>query len=194
MLAACCRWVAYLHTHRVTEVAINKTLPHFGDVVVVHQALKKPPSFENRGVTGLCIGHDNRISGGVLIVSVINGALKEVCSAKVRRLGEKVGQAWLHVHPQDSSKAAYVNSSGDVKRSLNEIEVPTVEQCTREDATETQDIRELGLGWAWYVNDLRAFLPAWQDMELASPYPEEPVTQIDADVPVEPLSALLASR
>ena len=34
--------------HRVTEVAINKFLPHFGDVVVVHQALKKPPSFENR--------------------------------------------------------------------------------------------------------------------------------------------------
>ena len=29
-------WVAYVHTHRVTEIAINKTLPHFGDVVVVH--------------------------------------------------------------------------------------------------------------------------------------------------------------
>ena len=46
-----CRWVAYVHTHRVTEIPINKTLPYFGDVVVVHQAFKKPPSFENRGVT-----------------------------------------------------------------------------------------------------------------------------------------------
>ena len=44
------------------------------------------------------------------MVSVINGELKEVCSAKVLALGEKVGQAWrLLVHPQDSSKAAYVN-------------------------------------------------------------------------------------
>ena len=61
-------------------------------------------SLENRGVTGVCLGHDNRIAGGVLAVSVINGELKEVCSAKVRALGEKVGQAWrLHVHPQDSS-------------------------------------------------------------------------------------------
>ena len=68
---------------------------------------------------------------------------------------------------------------------LNEIEVPTVEQCVREDAIETQHIHELGLGRAWFVNDLRAFLPAWQDMELASPYPEEPVTQIEADVPVK---------
>ena len=34
-----------------------------------------------------------------------------------------------------------------------EIEVPTVEQCVREDALEVQDIRELGLGWAWFVND-----------------------------------------
>ena len=143
----------------------------------------------NRGVTGVCLGHDSRIAGGVLVVSVVNGELKEVCSAKVRNLGEKVGQAWrLHVHPQDSSKAAYVNRKGEVKWNLQEIEVPTVEQSVREDALEVQDIRELGLGWAWFVNDLRAFLPAWQDMELASPSQDEPVTQIDADVPIEPLA------
>ena len=58
----------------------------------------------------------------------------------------------------------------------------------KEDALEAQDIRELGLGWAWFMNDLRAFLPAWQDMELASPFPDEPVTQIEADVPIEPLA------
>ena len=118
-----CRWVAYVHTHRVTEIPINN-LPHFGDVVVVHQAFKKPPSSENRGVASVCLGHDSRIAGGVLVVSVVNGELKEVCSAKVRNLGEKVGQAWrLHVHPQDSSKAAYVNRKGEVKWNLQEIEV-----------------------------------------------------------------------
>ena len=183
-----CRWVAYVHTHRVTEIPINKALPHFGDVVVIHHAFKKPPSFENRGSTGVCLGHDTRIAGGVLVVSVINGELKEVCSAKVRKLGERVGQAWrLHVHPQDSSRAAYVNRKGEVKWNLQDLEVPTVEQCVKEDALEVQDIRELGLGWAWFVNDLRAFLPAWQDMELATPSAEEPITQIAGDVPVEPL-------
>ena len=70
---------------------------------------------------------------------------------------------------------------------MQDLEVPTVEQCVKEDALEVQDIRELGLGWAWFVNDLRAFLPAWQDMELATPSAEEPVTQIAGDVPVEPL-------
>ena len=65
-----CRWVASVHTHRVTEIPINKTLPHFRDVVVVHQAFKKPPSFENRGVTGVCLGHDSRIAGGVLVVLI----------------------------------------------------------------------------------------------------------------------------
>ena len=183
-----CRWVAYVHTHRVTEIPINKALPHFGDVVVIHHAFKKPPSFENRGSTGVCLGHDTRIAGGVLVVSVINGELKEVCSAKVRKLGERVGQAWrLHVHPQDSSRAAYVNRKGEVRWNLQDLEVPTVEQCVKEDALEVQDIRELGLGWAWFVNDLRAFLPAWQDMELATPPAEEPVTQVAGDVPVEPL-------
>ena len=100
-------------------------------------------------------------------------------------MGEKVGQAWrLHVHPQDLTKAAYVNRKGEVKWSLHEIEVPTVEQCVKEDALEVQDIRELGLGWAWFVNDLRAFLPAWQEMELASPSHDEPVTQVEADVTI----------
>ena len=175
-----CRWVAYVHTHRVTEIPINKALPHFGDVVVIHHAFKKPPSFENRGSTGVCLGH-------VLVVSVLNGELKEVCSAKVRKLGG-VGQAWrLHVHPQDSSRAAYVNRRGEVKWNLQDLEVPTVEQCVKADALEVQDIRELGLGWAWFVNDLRAFLPAWQDMELATPSAEEPITQVAGDVPVEPL-------
>ena len=75
-----------------------------------------------------------------------------------------------------------------MKWNLQEIEVPTVDQCVREDALEVQDIRELGLGWAWFVNDLRAFLPPWQGMELASPLSDEPVTQIEADVSVEPLA------
>ena len=177
-----------MHTHRVTEIPINKALPHFGDVVVIHHAFKKPPSFENRGSTGVCLGHDTRIAGGVLVVSVINGELKEVCSAKVRKLGERVGQVWrLHARPQDSSRAAYVNRRGEVKWNLQDLEVPTVEQCVKEDALEVQDIRELCLGWAWFVNDLRAFLPAWQDMELATPSAEEPITQVAGDVPVEPL-------
>ena len=38
------------------------------------------------------------------------------------------------------------------------------------------------------MNGLRAVLPAWQDGELASPYPDEPVTQIEADVPIEPIA------
>ena len=86
------------------------------------------------------------LRGGIVVVSVINGELKEVCSAKVRKLGEKVGQAWrLHIHRQDSSRAAYVNRKGEVKWNLHDIEVPTVEQCVKEDALEVQDICELGL-------------------------------------------------
>ena len=83
----------HTHTHRVTEIVIDK---------VVHQALKKPSSFEGRGTTGVCLGHDNRISGGVLVVSVVNGTLREVCSAKARRFGEKGGQSWK-LHIRDSS-------------------------------------------------------------------------------------------
>ena len=164
-----CRWVAYVHTHRVTEIPINKALPHFGDVVVMHHAFKKPPSFENRGTTGVCLGHDGRIAGGVLVVSVVNGELKEVCTAKVPNLGEKVGHAWrLHVHPQDSSKAAYVNRKGEVKWSLYEIEVPTVEQCVKEDALEVNPFlcRPMPHTWIWTCKSMSVL---WPLLRLALP-------------------------
>ena len=134
----------------------------------------------------MCLGHDTRIAGGVLVVSVVNGELKEVCSAKVRKLGERVGQAWrLHVHPQDSSRAAYVNRKGEVKWNLQDLEVPTVEQCVKEDALEVQDIRELdGLGSSMIYELFFLLGKIWN---LPPPSTEEPVTQIAGDVPVEPL-------
>ena len=117
----------------------------------------------------------------MLVVSVVAGL-------KVRRLGERIGQSWrLHVHPQNSTNPAYVRTTGDVKWNLSEIETPTVEFLDLENAIEIQEIRELGMGWAWFVDDLRVFLPAWQDIHLASPFPDEPVSQIDAGVPLEPI-------
>ena len=63
-------------------------------------------------------------------------------------MGEKVGQAWrLHVHPQDMTKVAYVNRKGEVKWSLHEIEVPTVEQCVKEDALEVHCRTFVNLVW-----------------------------------------------
>ena len=47
----------------------------------------------------------------------------------------------------------------------------------------------MGVGWAWYVNDLRKFLPAWQDMDLALPEGPAPIHQIEADVPLQSLDA-----
>ena len=96
----------------------------------LHQWIQE--EFEEHQPSQWLGGNDSRVAGGVLVVSVINGELKEVCSAKVRNLGEKVGQSWrLRVHPQDSAKAAYVNHKGEVKWNLQEIEVPIVEQSFR---------------------------------------------------------------
>ena len=91
----------------------------------------------------MCLGHDSRVSGGVLVVSVVDGSLHEVCSAKVHRLGEKVGQSRRpHVHPQDSTNAAYFRSNGEVKWNLSEIQVFLV----RKDAIEIQDVRRVRHG------------------------------------------------
>ena len=56
--AYACKWGAYIHNHRVLGIRLSASCPLFGDVVVVHRFLKKPPSFEDRGVTGVCLGHN----------------------------------------------------------------------------------------------------------------------------------------
>ena len=93
--------------------------------------------------------HGWRCVGCMMLVSVVDGLPHQVCSAKVQRLGEKVGHPWrLHVHPQNVTEAAYVRSSGEVKWNLSEVDVPTLECLVREDSIEMQDVRELGVGWS----------------------------------------------
>ena len=135
-----CRWVAYIPTHRVTETATDKGLPNFGDVVVVHQALKKPPSLENRGTTIQEFVWDT--TAEFLEVFVLSPLLMElfVKSVQPRSLGQE-------------------------KRSVNLGDITFIHKILpRQYAIEVQDIRELGMGWAWFVNDLlpqSVVLPAW---------------------------------
>ena len=62
-----------------------------------------------------------------------------------------------------------------------DLDVATVEDP--EGAMEAQNLRALGMGWAWYVNDLSKYLP---DAEtLADMTPAEDVTVgVSADVPL----------
>ena len=77
-----------MHNHRALGIRLNAAYPLFGDVVVVHRFLKRPPTFEDRGITGVCLGHDP------LVLWWRHGALLlKDCSiivvAKVRKLGER---------------------------------------------------------------------------------------------------------
>ena len=93
--ACACKWMAYMHNHRVLGIRLNASYPLFGDVVVLHRFLKKPPSFEDRGITGVCL---------------------------VQKLGERRPQRWkLHIHPTDPKVAAYVRYDGEVKWNLNDF-------------------------------------------------------------------------
>ena len=65
----------------------------------------------------------------------------------------------LHIHPSDPKAAAYVRNDGEVKWHLNDLDVAIVEELNPEGAMEVQNLRALGMGWAWYVNDLSKYLP-----------------------------------
>ena len=182
--AYACKWVAYIHNHRVLGIRLNASHPLFGDVVVVRRFLKKPPSFEDRGITGVCLGHNPLVSGGVTVGTIMDGFFNVIVTAKVRKLGERRPQRWkLHIHPTDPKAAAYVRNDGEVKWHLNDLDVATVEELNPEGAMEVQHLRVLGMGWAWYVNDLSKYLP---DAEaLADMTPAEDISVgMDPAVPL----------
>ena len=108
-----------------------------------------------------------------------------IVTAKVRKLGERRPQRWkLHIHPTDPKAAAYVRNDGEVKWHLNDLDVATVEELHPEGAMEVQNLRALGMGWAWYVNDLSKYLP---DAEtLADMTPAEDISVgMDTGVPLK---------
>ena len=77
----------------------------------------------------------------------------------------------LHLHPHDPEAAAYVRNDGEVKWNLNDLDVATVEEINPKGAMEVQNLRSLGMGWAWYVDDLSGGI----DLEPAVlPPPEVP--------------------
>ena len=115
----------------------------------------------------------------------MDGLFNVIVTAKVRKLGERRPQRWkLHVHPTDPKAAAYVRNDGEVKWHLNDLDVATVEELNPEGAMEVQNLRALGMGWAWYVNDLSKYLP---DAEtLADMTPAEDISVgMDPGVPLK---------
>ena len=92
----------------------------------------------------------------VTVGTITDGLFNVIVTAKVRKLGERRPQRWkLHIHPTDPKAAAYVRNDGEVKWNLNDLDVATVEEMNPEGAMEVQNLRALGMGWAWYyVNDL----------------------------------------
>ena len=163
--------------------------------MVVHRFLKKPPSFEDRGVTGVCLAHNPLVSGGVTVGTAMDGLFNVIVTAKVRKLGERRPQRWkLHIHPTDPKAAAYVRNDGEVRWHLNDLDVATVEELNPEGAMEVQGLRALGMGWAWYVNDLSKYLPDAETLADMTPTqdisigmdPGVPLKEIDLEPEVDP--------
>ena len=109
------------------------------------------------------------------------------------------GRFPCHVSPTgsqsytDPKAAAYVRNDGEVKWHLNDLDVATVEEMNLEEAMEGQNLRALGMGWAWYVNALSKYLPDADALANMTPAdvsvgmaPEIPLSDIDLEPEVDP--------
>ena len=132
--------------------------------------------------------------------TISDGLFNVIVTAKVRKLGERRPQRWkLHVHPDDPKAAAYVRNDGEVKWNLNDLDVATVEEMNPEGAMEVQNLRALGMGWAWYVKDLSKYLPDAETLADVTPAedvavgipPEVPLSDLDLEPEVIPQREVL---
>ena len=76
-----------------------------------------------------------------------------------------------------------MRNDGEVKWRLNDLDVATVEELNPEGAMEVQNLRALGMGWAWYVHDLSKYLPDAEALADMTPA-EEISVGTDPGVPL----------
>ena len=100
---------------------------------------RNPHALRTAAILESCPGHDNQVSGAVLVVSLRAGELQEICSAKVQKLGER----WTILASPCASTRFHQCC---VFRTIGAY-------CGN--AIEMQNIIESGMGWAWSVNDLK---------------------------------------
>ena len=77
-----------------------------------------------------------------------------------------------------------MRNDGEVKWHLNDLDVATVEEMNPEGAMEVQNLRALGMGWAWYVNDLSKYLPDAETLADMTPAEDDSVG-IDPEIPLK---------
>ena len=91
------------------------------------------------------------------------------------------------MHPTEPRAAAYVRNDGEIRWQLSDLDVATVEELEPEGAVEVQSLRSLGMGWAWYVNDLSKYLPDADTLADMSPADDHSVG-VAPDVPLSEIA------
>ena len=91
------------------------------------------------------------------------------------------------MHPTEPRAAAYVRNDGEIRWNLNDLDVATVEELEPEGAVEVQNLRSLGMGWAWCVNDLSKYLPDADTLADMTPAKDDSVG-IGPDVPLSEIA------
>ena len=80
-----------------------------------------------------------------------------------------------------------MRNDGEIRWNLNDLDVATVEELEPEGAVEVQNLRSLGMGWAWYVNDLSTYLPDADTLADMTPAEDDSVG-VGPDVPLSEIA------
>ena len=173
-------WVTYAYNNKVLAIPKKKSLPEFGQLILVRS--KRDHKLQDKGHLAIMVGIYPRISNGIVALMVKEGKLGELCTAHCSTTHVEEGLRWfLKRDPNNPTRRIYIyiymSNKGEATWDIPISSLPTVEEKEVWNRHPTfVSLQRSRDGWAWYTANVGRLLPSYQDIEVEEG--EDPIPYI----------------
>ena len=159
-------WVTYAYNNKVLVIPPKKSLPEFGQLILVKS--KRHHKFQDKGELAIMMGIYPKISNGVVALRVKDGKLGELCTAHCSNTHVEDRLQWfLKRDPHNPTRRVYMSNKGEATWDIPISSLPTVEEKEVWNRHPTfVSLQRSRDGWAWYTANIGRLLPSYRDIEV----------------------------
>ena len=169
-------WVTYAYNNKVLAIPKKKSLPEFGQLILVKS--KRDHKLQDKGHLAIMMGIYPKISNGVVALMVKDGKLGELCTAHCSTTHVEENLRWfLKRDPNNPTRRIYMSNKGEATWDIPVSSLPTVEEKEVWNRHPTfVSLQRSRDGWAWCTANVGRLLPSYQDIEVEDG--EDPIPYI----------------
>ena len=169
-------WVTYAYNNKVLAIPRKKSLPEFGQLILVKS--KRDHKLQDKGQLAIMMGIYPKISNGIVALVVKEGKLGELCTAHCSTTHVEEDLKWfLKRDPNNPTRKVYMSNKGEATWDIPISSLPTVEEKEVWNRHPTfVSLQRSRDGWAWYTANVGRLLPSYHDIVVEDV--EDPVPYI----------------